>query len=88
MVQIQEYDMEIRHIRRVEHHLADILIPNPSGMTDEQTRDLTRPDQVMVHHIQIYKKKNIKKELAALHDTDEKLAVINKKKHSHERPAY
>ena len=88
MVQIQEYDLEIRHIRGVHNHLADILGRNPSGMTDEQTRDVTRLDQVMVHHIQVYKDQNIKKklkELAELHDTDEKLAVI---KNSHKRPAY
>ena len=41
MVQIQECDLEIRHIRGVQNHLADILSCNPSGMTDEQTRDLT-----------------------------------------------
>ena len=35
MVQIQEYDLEIRHIRGVQNHLADILSRNPSGMTDE-----------------------------------------------------
>jgi hypothetical protein len=48
-------------------------------MTDEQTRDFTRPDQVMVHHIQVYKDKNLKNELKALaqlQDTDEKLASI------------
>jgi hypothetical protein len=70
---------EIRHIKGVQNHLADILSRNPSGMTDEQTRDLTRPDQVMVHHIQVYKDKDLKKELKALaelQDTDEKLASI------------
>jgi uncharacterized membrane protein len=78
MVQIQEYDLEIRHIR-VQNHLADILSRNPSGMTDEKTRDMTRPDQVRVHHIQVYKDKDLKKELktlAELQDTDEKLTVI------------
>jgi hypothetical protein len=38
MVQIQEYDLEIRHIRGVQNHLAGILSRNPSGMTEEQTR--------------------------------------------------
>jgi len=79
MVQIQEYDLEIRHIRGVQNHLADILSRNPSGMTDEKTRDLTRPDQVMGHHIQVYKDKDLNREpktLAELQDTDEKLAVI------------
>jgi hypothetical protein len=82
MVQIQEYDVEIRHIRGVQNHLADILSRNPTGMTDEQTRDLTRPDQVIVHHIQVYEDKNLKKELKALaklQDTDEKLDVIKRR---------
>jgi len=71
MVQIQEYDLEITHITGVQNHLADILSRNPSGMT--------RPDQVMVHHIQVYKDNDLKRELKALaelQDTDEKLAVI------------
>jgi hypothetical protein len=82
MVQVQEYDLEIRHSRGVQNHFADILSRNPSGMTDEQTRDLTRPDQVMVHHIQVYMDKDLNKELKALaelQDTNEKLAVIKKR---------
>jgi hypothetical protein len=79
MVQLQECGLEIRHIKGVQNHLADFLSRNLSVMTIEQTRDLTRPDQVMVHHIQVYKDKDLKKELkslAELQDTDEKLAVI------------
>ena len=48
-------------------------------MTEEQTRDLTRPDKVMVHRIQVHEDKPLKKELKAfpeLQDIDEKLAVI------------
>jgi hypothetical protein len=88
MVQIQEYDLEIRYIREVQNHLADILSRNPNGMTDEQIRNLTRPDQVMIHHIQVYKNKNFKKglkALAELQDTDEKLAAIKK---SYKMPVY
>jgi len=80
--------LEIRHIRGVQNHLADILSRNPSGMTDEQIRNLTRPDQVMIHHIQVYKNKNLKKELKALaelQDTYEKLAAIKK---SYKMPVY
>ena len=63
VVQIQEYELEIRHIRGVQNHLADILSPNPTRMTDEQIRDLNPPDQVMVYHIQIYKDEDLKNEL-------------------------
>jgi hypothetical protein len=57
-------------------------------MTDEQARDLTRSDQVMDHHIQVYKEKNLKKELkvlAELQVADEKLALIKK---SYKMPVY
>jgi hypothetical protein len=73
------YDLEIWHVRGGQNYLANILSRNPNGMTDEQTRDLTRPDQAMVHHMQVYKDKDLKKELKAhaeLQDTAEKLAVI------------
>jgi hypothetical protein len=79
MVQIQQHGFEIRHIKGVQNHLRVILSRNPSGMTDEQTRDLTRPDQVMVHHIKVYKNKDLQKELKALAElqyTEEKLASI------------
>jgi len=66
----------------VQNHLADVPSRNPSGMTDEQTRDLTRPDQVMIHHTQVYKDKDLKGELEALaelQNTDEKLADIKRR---------
>jgi hypothetical protein len=62
----------------VQNQLADILSRNPSMITDKK-RDLIQPDKVMVHHIQVYKDKDPKKELKALaelQDTDEKLASI------------
>jgi len=74
--------LDIRQIKGVQNHLADILSRNPSGMTEEQTRDLPRPDQGMVHHIQVHEDKSIKKELktfAELQYIDWKLAVIKKR---------
>jgi len=44
-------------------------------MTEEQTRDLTRPDQMMVHPVQVHEDRNLKKELKALaelQDIDQK----------------
>jgi hypothetical protein len=66
-------------VKGVQNHLADILSCNPSGLTDEQTRDMTRPDQVRVHHIQVYRDYDLKKELTALaelQDMDEKITAI------------
>jgi len=48
-------------------------------MTEKQTRDFIRPNQMMVHLIQVHEDRNLKKELKALaelQDIDEKLAAI------------
>jgi hypothetical protein len=81
ILNIQEYDIEIKHIKGVQNHLADILSRNPTGLTDEEIRNLTRPDQVLVHRVQLYTDKTVRKELndlAALQDTDPKLAAIKR----------
>ena len=81
ILNIQEYDFEIKHIKGIQNHLADILSRNPTGLTDEEIRTLTRPDQILVHTVQIYTDKTLRKELrdlAALQDTDPRLAAIKK----------
>jgi hypothetical protein len=86
MMEIQQYDLEIRHIKGVNNHLADILSRSPRELTDEETRNLARPDQIMVHRIQIYEDKTLKKELqtlATLQDADKRLAAIKEKVTSH-----
>jgi hypothetical protein len=82
MMEIQQFDLEIRHIKGVQNHLADVLSRSPKGLTDKETRNLTRPDQIMVNKIQIYEDKTLKKELqtlAILQDGDERLAAIKGK---------
>jgi len=79
ILNIQEYDIEIKHIIGVQNHLADILNRNPTGLTDEEIRNLTRLDQILVHSFQLYTDKTVRKEkndLAALQDTDPRLAAI------------
>jgi hypothetical protein len=81
MLNVQEYDIEIRHIKGVQNHLADVLSRNPAGLTDEEIRNLTRPDQVMVNSVQLYVDKTIGtelKDLAVLQDTDPRLAAIKR----------
>ena len=85
-MEIQQFDLEIHHIKGVQNHLADILSRSPRGLTDDETRHLTRPDQIMVHKIQVYEDKSLKKELqtlATLQDADRRLAAIKGKVTSH-----
>ena len=82
LMDIKQYDLEIRHIKGVNNHLADVLSRSPRELTDEEIRNLARPDQIMVYRIQIYEDKNLKKELqtlATLQDADKRLAAIKGK---------
>jgi ribonuclease HI len=63
LMEIQQFDLEIRHIEGVQNHLADVLSRSSRGLTDDETRNLTRPDQIMVRKIQVYEDKTLKKEL-------------------------
>jgi hypothetical protein len=66
MVEISQFDVDIWHIKGVQHHLADILSPSPSGLTDEETRNLTRSDRVMIHRVQLYEEKSMEQDLQTL----------------------
>lgn len=86
MMEIQQYDIEIRHIKGVQNYLADVLSRSPRGLTEEETKSLTRPDQIMVTKIQVYEDKTLRKELqklAILQDADERIAAIKGKVMSH-----
>jgi hypothetical protein len=86
ILSIQEYDVEIKHIKGVQNHLADILSRNPTGVTDEEIRNLIRPDQVLVHSVQLYTDKTVRnalKDLAALQDADPRLAAIKREVTAH-----
>jgi hypothetical protein len=86
ILNIQEYDIEIKHIRGVQNHLADILSRNPTGLTDEEIRNLTLPDQILVQGVLLYTDKTVRKELkdlAAFEDTDPRLAAIKREVTAH-----
>ena len=58
---IQLLDIEISHIKGVQNHLADVLSRSPRRLTEYETRNLTRPCQIMVHKIQVYEYKTLKR---------------------------
>jgi hypothetical protein len=77
----QQYGIEIKHIKGVQNHLADVLSRNPTGLTDEEIRNITSPDQILVHSVQLFTDKTVRKELkdlAALQDTDPRLDAIKR----------
>jgi hypothetical protein len=38
MTELQQFDLEIRHIKGINNHLADALSRSPRGLTEEETR--------------------------------------------------
>jgi hypothetical protein len=53
LITIQEYDIELQHIKGVENHLADILSRNPAGLEVNEIQDLTKPNTISVNKIEL-----------------------------------
>ena len=53
LITIQEYDIELQHIRGVENHLADILSRNLTGLEINEIQDLTKPSTISVNKIEL-----------------------------------
>jgi hypothetical protein len=47
-MQIQEYDLEIVHIKGTDNFLADIMSRNPVGLTGKEIESMSRPREIMV----------------------------------------
>ena len=66
VLQLKEYDIEISHISGTQNYLADIISRNPAGLTPEQTKQLTRPRDIIVATIKFNIDSQVKKELKEL----------------------
>lgn len=53
VLQLQEYDLEIRHISGVENHLADTIIRNPGGLSEGEIKALIQPRELMIATIDL-----------------------------------
>jgi hypothetical protein len=82
MIQLQEFDLQIKHIKGVQNHMADILSRRPTGLSEQEARNINRPDKVMVNRINIYKDRGLEKELRAmgtLQGADNRLRELKQK---------
>jgi hypothetical protein len=53
VLQLQEYDLEIKHISGVENHLADVISRNPGGLNETEIKALTQPREIMIATIDL-----------------------------------
>jgi hypothetical protein len=76
LLSIQQYDIEIHHIKGTNNVLADILSRHPSELRAAETRDLTKPGTIMVHAVDLKIDNSVCKDLknlGKLQDTDPRL---------------
>jgi hypothetical protein len=86
VMEIEQYDVEIRHIRGVDNGLADLFSRNPAQLSATEISKLKNPDQNMVQSIQLGIDDSVKRELkklATLQDTDPRIQSIKESLQSH-----
>jgi hypothetical protein len=82
LIIIQEYDIELQHIREVENHLVDILSRNPAELEVNEIQDLTKPNTISVNKIELKIDQALLKPLKNLADkqkNDLRLRIIREK---------
>ena len=66
ILQLQEYDLEILHIRGTENFFADIMSRNPVGLSQEQLCQMKKPKDILVASINLHLDSQIKEDLKKL----------------------
>jgi hypothetical protein len=53
VIQVQEYDLHIRHIKDTSNFLADTISCNPAGLSEREIKELSMPRGMMVAAIDL-----------------------------------
>jgi hypothetical protein len=79
MLEIEQWELEIQHIKGIDNTLADILSHNLPHVNNPATTNLRQRDQIMVRAIDLNIDNSVKRELknlAMLQNTDPRLQAI------------
>jgi hypothetical protein len=82
LIAIQEYDIEIKHIKGTDNYLADILSRNPAGLITTEIQKLSKPNSIFVNKINLGVDSSVCKDLKRLSDlqsTDPRIEGIREK---------
>jgi len=82
LLAIQQYNIEICHIKGANNVLADILSRYPSELSVAETRELSRPGTIMVYAIDLKVDNSVckdRKNLGKLQNTDPRLKGLKDK---------
>ena len=66
MVNLQQYNIELRHVKGAHNYLADIISRNPAGLNVTEIRNLTKRNTIMVNAINLSIDKSVCKDLRNL----------------------
>jgi hypothetical protein len=81
MLEIEQWELDIQHIRGIDNTLADILSRNPILYNTSNTMDPRKRGQIMVHAVDLNIDNSVKRELrnlAILQNSDPRLLVIKR----------
>ena len=82
VIELQQYDIQIRHITGSSNYLADVLSRNPAELTENELRDLRQPENLILHAINLNIDPGLThklKDLAAHQAADKRLAGITER---------
>jgi hypothetical protein len=82
VMQLQEYDLTINHIKGTENFFADTLSRNPTNLSKEERHVLKGAQEILVAKVDIYNDQTLKEELKRLefhHSNDPVLRSIKEK---------
>jgi hypothetical protein len=52
-MEMQEYDLKIKHISGSENYLADALSRNLSNLSESEIKDLSKPRSILVAKVEL-----------------------------------
>jgi len=82
MLSLQQYDIELRHVKGTQNHLADVISRNPAGLSANEIQNLTKPNTIMMNKINLDIDRSVCKDLRKLIElqmTDPSIQGIRKR---------
>jgi hypothetical protein len=79
LIAIEEYDIEIEHVKGTESNLVDVFTRHPAGLSTSDIQNLSKPNSILVSKIDLEIDRTVStglKNLAAKEDTDHKISNI------------